>query len=106
MANGIHKGTRNFNAHELQMNILSSLRRQKSEVTIWLMNQASPIVGRIKFCDTYTITVSSSDGKYHLLYKHGIAGISADAQIFRDMKFEKDAEVAPEAVAEPERRTA
>lgn len=95
MANGIHVRQKDVSRHELQTQTLQAFAKGKHEVTIWLMNQASPIVGRVKYFDTYTVTVSGSDGKYHLLFKHGIAGFSVDAEIFRNMKFSEEKESAP-----------
>ena len=97
MADGIHSAQKNINAHELQTHTLRALSHGKYEVTIWLMNQAQPIIGRIKSFDTYTVTVSGNDGKYHLLFKHGIAGISVDADIFRNMKFSEEAQAPDES---------
>lgn len=102
MSNAIHAANKNLGAHELQMNTLQAFARGKYELTIWLMNQAQPIIGRLKYFDTYTITVSGTDGKYHLLFKHGIAGFSVDAEIFKNMKFSQQEEKEPVALNQDE----
>lgn len=77
-----------FDASELQSNILTAFQRERSLLTIFMMN-GPQINGRVKRFDTFTVTISSDDGNYYLLYKHGIAGYAVKAGIFKNMKFEE-----------------
>ncbi|HDP80707.1 MAG TPA: RNA chaperone Hfq [Spirochaetes bacterium] len=57
----------------LQDNILNLTRKEKLEITIYLMNGV-PIKGRVLSFDNFTILVEV-DKKQNMIYKHAISTI-------------------------------
>ncbi len=57
----------------LQDNILNLARKEKLEITIYLMNGV-PIKGRVLSFDNFTILVEV-DKKQNMIYKHAISTI-------------------------------
>tara|TARA_Y100001972_G_scaffold128922_1_gene192721 strand:+ start:6671 stop:6889 length:219 start_codon:yes stop_codon:yes gene_type:complete len=53
--------------------VLNSARKEKMEITIYLMNGV-PLKGRVVSFDNFTIVIEN-DGKQSLVYKHAISTI-------------------------------
>ncbi len=60
----------------LQDGFLNTVRREGSEVKI-LLGNGQTLQGSVKGFDNFTVVVNGRDGQQHLVYKHGIAQITA-----------------------------
>lgn len=60
-------------AKNLQDNYLNIARKEKTEITIYLMNGV-PIKGRVLSFDNFTILIEV-DKKQNLIYKHAVSTI-------------------------------
>ncbi|HBS04173.1 MAG TPA: RNA chaperone Hfq [Leptospiraceae bacterium] len=61
------------NKNNIQDMVLNSARKEKMEITIYLMNGV-PLKGRVVSFDNFTIVIEN-DGKQSLVYKHAISTI-------------------------------
>ena len=58
----------------LQDVLLSGMRRNRSHVTLFLMN-GFQLRGQIHSFDPYVVLLLQGDGKQHMVYKHAISTI-------------------------------
>jgi len=59
--------------NNIQDLVLNSARKEKIELTFYLMNGV-PLKGRVQSFDNFTIIIEN-DGKQSLIYKHAISTI-------------------------------
>lgn len=67
------------NVPNIQDHILNTLRKDKSQVTVFLMN-GFQLRGVVTSFDGYTVVINS-DGKQQMVYKHAISTIVPPAPI-------------------------
>lgn len=61
------------NKNNIQDLVLNSARKEKMEITVYLMNGV-PLKGKVISFDNFTIVIEN-DGKQSLIYKHAISTI-------------------------------
>lgn len=66
----------------LQENFLNALRREKTPVTVFMMN-GFQMRGTVRSFDGFTI-VLDSDGKQQLIYKHAVSTIAPQRAVSLD----------------------
>jgi host factor-I protein len=59
--------------NNIQDHVLNSARKEKIELTFYLMNGV-PLKGKVQSFDNFTIVIEN-DGKQSLIYKHAISTI-------------------------------
>lgn len=62
------------NKKGLQDVLLSGMRKNRSAVTLFLMN-GFQLRGQIHSYDAYVLLLTQGDGKQHMVYKHAISTI-------------------------------
>ena len=65
--------------NNIQEVLLNQARKEKIDITIYLMNGV-PLKGRVISFDNFTIVIENS-GKQNLIYKHAITTLIPDRQI-------------------------
>jgi host factor-I protein len=64
----------------LQDLLLAGMRRNRSHVTLFLMN-GFQLRGQIHSFDPYVVLLLQADGKQHMVYKHAISTIVPERPI-------------------------